>query len=268
MPEASAEEVYVDDKVDELVEHGLRNVLDTLCPFRLFLRIMVGPNDSCCGFSRSQGTLNAFEITEKSFEHPDTMADILKTVLKFSCDCCGLEMSEEGINILFTKHLECMNMWMPLAEKREKISQTMCRPIERFRYPASSQLRGNIPLCRRTKHFWHAVKFDVRAVPMRFICQSRDISCVPSIFGKLCLKQRRGRKSRCPIDQSKGVLFHAYLFSCDVCARPTATSWPDPTSWSKFATLGWGSPTRTCRGFLSLFIRPKPRPREPDSGSG
>src|SRR6266702_270162 len=152
------------------------------------------------------------------------MADILIAVFELSRDCCCLEVSNEGIYILFTKRLECTNMRIPSAEKREKISQAVRRPIERFRYPARGQLRGHIALHRRAKHFWHTEEIDVVTVPVRFIRKAGNISCVPSIFGKLGIKQRRHAKSRGAIDQAKGVRFHVYLCSCGVRVRLTATS--------------------------------------------
>src|SRR6266705_2092808 len=152
------------------------------------------------------------------------MADILIAVFELSRDCCCLEVSNEGIYILFTKRLECTNMRIPSAEKREKISQAVRRPIERFRYSARGQLRGHIALHCRAKHFGHTEEIDVVAVPVRFIRKAGNISCVPSIFGKLCIKQRGHGKSRGSINQAKRARFHAYLCSCAVRVRPTAPS--------------------------------------------
>src|SRR6266487_6366094 len=45
------------------------------------------------------------------------MADILIAVFELSRDCCCLEVSNEGIYILFTKRLECTNMRIPSAER-------------------------------------------------------------------------------------------------------------------------------------------------------
>src|SRR6266568_7740442 len=83
--------------------------------------------------------------------------------------------------------------------------------------------RGMIPNVI-DKYIWHTEEIDVVTVPVRFIRKAGNISCVPSIFGKLGIKQRRHAKSRGAIDQAKGVRFHVYLCSCGVRVRLTATS--------------------------------------------